>query len=306
MSARTKAYLYLLVAVAIWGFAGPIIKFTLGTFDPLVFLTYRFFLTSFVLIPFLLIAEPRTLKNISHLSSQDWVALIISGLLGTAGQLLLLFYGFSLTSSIDGTLLSSTSPILVAIAGALFLHERVTKRERLGLFIAFIGTTVIVSQTFFESGVLFSGTLIGNLLVMAGNLCWVVNVIVGKKLLKNRISPLFQTTLSFFLGFLAVATILFSTQPVYSVLQQLSSNNLSAHIGVIYMAILSGGLAYFLYRSAQKYIEASEADVWVYLQPLFGTPLAYFWLKEPITLTFLVGAAIIATGVLIAEFKTRR
>ncbi len=305
MTSRTKAYIYLLLAVAIWGFAGPIIKFTLGTFDPLVFLTYRFFLTSVFLIPVLLLTEPKSFRTLTQLSHSDWLILIVSGLLGTAGQLVLLFYGFSLTTAIDGTLLSSTSPILVAIAGATLLHERVTRREKIGMAIAFIGTLVVVSQTLFESGQLFSGTSLGNLLIMAGNLCWVANVVMGKKLLRHNLSPLLQTTMSFFLGLIAVTFILFLKSSPSQLISQLTTSNLSAHIGVLYMAILSGALAYYLYRKAQKSIEVSEADTFVYLQPLFGTPLAYFWLREPITLPFIIGAIIIAVGVILVEKKRR-
>ncbi|MEK9201013.1 MAG: DMT family transporter, partial [Patescibacteria group bacterium] len=136
-----------------------------------------------------------------------------------------------------------------------------------------------------------------------GNFCWVANVIMGKKLLRHHLSPLLQTTISFFLGFLAVSLILFTTKPTYLVYQQLTTNNLQPHMGVIYMALLSGALAYYLYRKAQKSIETSEADTFVYLQPLFGTPLAYFWLKEPITLPFIIGAIIIAIGVFLVERK---
>ncbi|PJA42810.1 EamA family transporter, partial [Candidatus Woesebacteria bacterium CG_4_9_14_3_um_filter_39_10] len=39
---RLKAYILLLIVAVIWGIAGPVIKFTLGGFPPLLFLTYRF------------------------------------------------------------------------------------------------------------------------------------------------------------------------------------------------------------------------------------------------------------------------
>ena len=66
MSARVRAYILLLIAVAIWGFAGPVIKFTLGYFDPVVFLTYRFFLTSLVIITLLFIIEPHFWLKLSQ------------------------------------------------------------------------------------------------------------------------------------------------------------------------------------------------------------------------------------------------
>src|SRR3989339_423457 len=117
MTARTKAYIYLIVTIIIWGAAGPVIKNTLNYFDPVIFLTYRFFLTSLVLIPLILFFHPRILSTLNHLTAKDWLIFICSALLGTSIQLLLLFEGFKLTPSIDGTLIFSTSPILSVLAG---------------------------------------------------------------------------------------------------------------------------------------------------------------------------------------------
>ena len=46
MNHRYTAYFLLLVVSIIWGVAGPVIKFTLGYFPPIIFLTYRFALAS--------------------------------------------------------------------------------------------------------------------------------------------------------------------------------------------------------------------------------------------------------------------
>mgnify|MGYP001557849720 CR=1 FL=1 len=293
MSARVRAYILLLIAVAIWGFAGPVIKFTLGYFDPVVFLTYRFFLTSLVLIPLLFILEPHFWLKLSHFTPRDWFYLVICGLTGTSLQLLLLFWGFDLTTSIDASLISSASPILSTLAAWWFLKDRITTREKIGITIAFIGSIVVVFQP-------FSGSLAGNLLVVAADVVWVAYLILSKKLLRLQLSPLFITASNFFIGLLSMSVILFFSRPT---LYSLLSTPFSAHLGVVYMALLSGALAYFLFQRAQKSIETSEANVFTYLMPLFAPPLAFLWLHEPITLPFLIGSAVIATGVVISEIK---
>ena len=42
MNRRFTAYFLLLIVSVIWGVAGPVIKFTLHDFPPLIFLSYRF------------------------------------------------------------------------------------------------------------------------------------------------------------------------------------------------------------------------------------------------------------------------
>ncbi len=292
MPARIRAYILLLIAVAIWGFAGPVIKFTLGYFDPIVFLTYRFGLTTAILFPVWLISEHR--KSWPRLNPADWLSLIISGLLGTTLQLLLLFEGFKLTTSLEGIIITSTSPILVAIAGAFWLRDHITLREKIGLIAAFIGSIIVVV------GPGPAGSLWGNFLILLSNLAWVGYVILSKKQLRHALSPLFITMFNFLVGFISMSIILFLTHPnLYSLL----STPYSAHLGVIYMALLSGALAYYLYQAGQKSIEASEANVFLYLQPLFAAPLAYLWLHEYITLPLAIGSAVIAAGVIVSEIK---
>ena len=71
--------------------------------------------------------------------------------------------------------------------------------------------------------------------------------------------------------------------------------------GVVYMAILSGILAYTLYSSSLKYLEASEASLFYYMQPIFGIPVAVIFLKERMSIIFVIGALLIALGIYKAE-----
>lgn len=303
MTARTKAYIYLIITIVIWGAAGPVIKNTLNYFDPVVFLTYRFFLTSLALIPLILFFHPHILTTLNHLTAKDWLIFIGSSLLGTTIQLLLLFKGFELTSSIDGVLISSTSPILSVLAGWWLLKERITSREKLGTLIAFLGSIVIIIKPMLETHKLFSGNSLGNLLILLANFAWVGHSIISKTQLRHNLSPLLITTANFFIGFLSMSVILFFSR---SMNYEPITNNLSAHLGVVYMALLSGALAYFLFQKAQKSIETSEANTFLFLQPVVATPLAYLWLGENVSPTFIVGSVIIGLGVILSNLKFKR
>lgn len=303
MTARTKAYIYLIITIVIWGAAGPVIKNTLNYFDPVVFLTYRFFLTSLVLIPLILFFHPYALSTLNHLTAKDWLIFIGSSLLGTTVQLLLLFKGFELTSSIDGVLISSTSPILSVLAGWWLLKEHVTRREKIGAVIAFLGSVVIIIKPMLETHKLFSGNSLGNLLILLANFAWVGHSIISKTQLRHNLSPLLITTANFFIGFLSMSVILFFSR---SMNYEPITNNLSAHLGVLYMALLSGALAYFLFQKAQKSIETSEANTFLFLQPVVATPLAYLWLGENVSPTFIVGSVIIGLGVILSNLKFKR
>jgi drug/metabolite transporter (DMT)-like permease len=300
-SSRIRAYILLIIVAAIWGFAGPVIKYTLPDFPPIIFLTYRFAISLLILIPVTISMKQSLPKN-----KKDIFILTLVGLLGSSINLGLLFYGYNYTTALDASLLSATAPIFVVAASAFVLKEKVTKNERLGVFITFIGAITIILQPLAEGGLFTFKNIYGNLLIIAANMAWVLYVVLSKYELKQKVKPLLMTTYTFFLGFITLLPLaIFQSGGISNLFKQLASTPVKPHLGVWYMAILSGALAYFLYQKAQKSIEASEATLFSYLSPLFAAPLAVFWLGELLTPTFLLGSVIIALGVFIAEFKKR-
>lgn len=301
-SHRLKAYAYLLIVAAIWGIAGPVIKFTLPSLPPFIFLTYRFFISTILFLPIILFKKAKAPSNI-----KDFVILTLIALLGSSINLGFLFYGYNYTTALDASLLSATAPIFVVAASMLFLKERVTKREKIGLMIAFLGTLAIIFQPLAENKILFRENIFGNILVVISNFAWIIYIVLSKFGLKRKYDPLYMTGYTFFIGLITLFPLAIFQAGSFSGLVSLVINSpLQTHLGVLYMALLSGSLAYFLYQKAQKTIEASEATLFLYLSPLFAAPLAVLWLGEKITVFYLLGAAIVAAGVIIAESKKRR
>lgn len=294
--ARLRAYILLLIVTAIWGLASPIIKYTLGELDPVTFLTYRFGISSFVaLITFLILGfhfpkDSNTLRR-----------LFLYGFLTSTVALGFLFFGLKNTTVLDASLITLINPLVITIAGVWFLKEHVTKKEKLGLGIALLGTLLTVIEPIIQN---HGGAirLSGNILIVGYLLTTGWSAVLVKRLLRADVSPIVMVNTSFVIGFLSllpVAIFKFDFEAI-------SSLALSYHLGVFYMALISGSLAYYLSTKAQKTIEIGEASIFAYLYPLFSTPLAVFWLGEKITPMFGVGAAIITVGVVIAEMKSKR
>jgi drug/metabolite transporter (DMT)-like permease len=298
---RLNAYIYLLLVAAIWGIAGPVIKYTLPDFPPFIFLSYRFLISIIFLLPFVIIKGVKLPKN-----KRDLITLVVISLLGSSINLGFLFYGYKYTSVLDASILSSSSPLFVVAAGAIFLKEKVTKREKVGLLIAFCGSVVIVLQPLIEGGFFALQNLLGNLLIISANFTWVAYIILSKIELRHKVDPFTITFFMFFLGFLTLLPLaIIQSGGFLQLTNQVTNSPINSHLGVWYMALLSGNLAYFLYQKGQKSIEASEATLFTYLSPLFAAPLAVYWLGEKVTTPFVVGVTIIAVGVFIAEYKKR-
>lgn len=291
---RIKAYILILLITIIWGVASPIIKFTLGGFDPLTFLTYRFGISSIISIFLILFFKFKFPKNFN-----DIVLLIIYGILASSVSLALLFFGLKNTTVLDSSLITLSDPLLISIAGVYFLREKISKREKVGIGIAILGTLLTIVEPLIQNG---NGhlRLSGNLMIITYAIVVAGTAVLAKVLLRRGIEASTMTALSFILGFITLLPFwLVTGVSAYSIIRI----PYSYHLGVFYMATISGSLAFYLSNKAQKSIEIGEQAIFGYMYPIFATPLAVFWLGEKITPVFIIGAIIIAIGVAIAEIK---
>ena len=300
MTKRIKSYLLLLTTALIWGIASPVIKYTLSYIQPFSFLFWRFLITSFVFLPIFFVYKKK--KSIK-LSFKQILKLANLGFLGTTLSLSLLFIGYKFTTAIDGSLIYSIAPIIVIIGGAMFLKEEVTKLEKWGALIAFLGSIVTVIQPALEGKALASKNISGNILVLISAISWAAYCLLMRKSeAKEKTDPLILTAISFFAGFITIIPF-FIFESGFSVLSfKFSANALP---GILYMSIFSSVIAYFTYNLGYSLIEASEAAIFDYLKPIFAAPLAVLWLGEKITLPFLAGAVLIALGVFLTEYKKK-
>lgn len=288
---RLVAYSFLLTTVAIWGVAAPVIKYTLEFTPPFAFLFWRMLINSVIILPFLLWHLRQHPVKLS-----DWPRLTFLGFLGASATLALVFLGFDRTTSLDGVLIVSLSPIFIVIGAGLFLKERVTRLERAGLAVAVAGTLIAISEPILESGIFALDNLVGNLLVLGSVFTWAAFVLASKKDY-DRHSPFLINGFSFLvaLGTFFPAAILEG-----GFLPTLPQPALP---GILYMSLVSSIIAYMLHGYGLKFIEASEASLFYYLQPVFAAPFALFWLGEKITPAFVIGAAVIAAGVILTEYR---
>jgi drug/metabolite transporter (DMT)-like permease len=297
MKRRTKAYIYLLLVAAIWGSAGPVIKFTLSGLSPHNFLTYRFFvssLASILALPFLKVKLPKDKNTLLFLLSWGFINSILS--LG------LLFIGLEKTTVVDMSIITLASPLLVTFAGAKLLGDHITKQEKIGTTIAVLGIFLTIIEPMLRSHT--NGNLTGNFFVGLSLVVNTVSSVMVKKLTRKKISPNTMIATSFWIGLVSITTYtLFKEGPAF--FNQITSLSLPYHLGVLFMALVSGNFAYTLWVKGQKSIEISEASLFTYLHPVFAIPIAILWLKETLSLSLILGAVVIIIGLSIAETKKK-
>jgi len=315
------ALLAMLGATAIWGFAPPIVKQTLSYIPVYSFLFYRFLIVCLLLFPFVYMELRR-----QNVSLREFPALAVSGLTGQT-SIVLIFLGLKYTSSMEVAVIGVIAPLLMVAAGHYFFNDKVNKNIEVGLIITSVGTLILAIGPILDSNSDSStiGLRIwGNILVVIYNLFWTIHILWSKRLRgensraidqtakffgipvpKKRYTSGLITGVSFYIGLVSMIPlyILESSGRLGGPSFNIAYLNLNGWIGLLYMALLSSIVAYGLFEWSLKYLKVTDTAIFSYISPVFTLPAAFFILGELPTKDILLGAAIVALGIIVAERK---
>ena len=295
---RKIAYLALGINAIVWGASLPLVKLALDYTSPYQYLFYRYLIVvplTFPVLIYLLYKYKPKIKKVFEI--------ILMELVGTTLVLAILYEGLARTTAIDASLISSTAPLFVILGGILFLKEREEKREWIGVIVALFGTLIIILEPVIQNGGIFSrSSLFGNGLIFIQTIIWAIYLIIAKKRYKN-VPKLLVVTISFWVGLITFGVLSFITSdaPILSDLAIPVVRN-----AALYMAIFGSLIGLTLYLYGQNLIEASEAALFSYLQPLIAIPLSIYILGDNLNILSIIGIVFIVLGVYLAEIRPRR
>ena len=211
-----------------------------------------------------------------------------------------IYVGLTDTSAINAFLINTSRPAMIVVLSFIITRERVTPVQILGLVVALLGTTVIVSKG--EPSVLLNLQFnVGDLWILAATASWALyTVLLPRRPKVNQTSFMaagvalgLMVLLPFYLW--ETATV----QPVPIRLETFGS--------VAYLAVLSSVLAYLCYNRAVELVGANRASITSYILPLMGTVLAIVLLGETFRSYHGIGFVFILSGIyLVARARKAR
>ncbi len=306
---RFESYLWMLLNTLVWGASFIVVKPALDITSPLRHLLFRYLLAVIFSLPILYHYWPQIKKLKQKLFPVFWIEL-----LGTVLALWILYEGLHLTSAIEANLLTMTLPVFLTIGGILFLKEKEERHEFIGLTITLMGTTLLVFSPLVIGGTGLTGlSFQGNILITASMIISAIYYLLAKKYYQ-KLPKFLVTTLSFYVGLigftLASGWELFIANH-YTFLEglkliQLEFTQFEVWRAAGYMALFGSIIGLTAYYKGQDGIEASEAGLFTYLQPLVAIPLSMLFLKEGINFLEIIALLLILMGVYWAERRQTR
>jgi len=245
---------------------------------------------SVILFWILYLMKPVNIK----IDKEDRMRLFLCALFGIAINQLMFIKGLSLTYSIHAALLLLITPILIVIIAAWVLKERLGLLKITGLALGISGALVLILAK--DSSGNGANVLLGDLFIIINAVCYTIYFIIVKPLM-IKYNAVVVLQWIFTIGLVLVLPfgwIEFTEIPwqQYGALDFMS-------LGLI--VITGTFLAYLFNLYGIKTLGASVAGFYIYTQPVFAALIAMFFLHEQLALYKIIAAALIFTGVYLAN-----
>jgi len=230
-----------------------------------------------------------------HFAGTEWGWVFAASMLGVPVQYLVQFKGLSLTTVSHASLMVGTLPMLLAIAAVVFAGERLHFGGWLTLSASTFGAALIAlsSKT---SGVAHA-SMRGDLLVVLSMFAAIGWILISKRLMRRH-SPVIVTALVFWIGTVLLALLVIITSGVPSL-----HYSTRAWVAVAEQGFFATASTTVLWNWGLKRVPASQAGIFVNLEPLVGAILGVVLLHENLGIMALAGGALIIGGAVYFRYK---
>ncbi len=274
-------------AASIWGGMYVVSKVVLEIIPPFALVTLRLILGILTLAVILL------LSGFPRITQIEFLQILGVGFVGYGVSLSLQFLGTKLSTAANGSLVTSATPAFVLIFAWLLLHERITVRRLMALFLATLGVIAVIDP---RTAQLDPELFLGNLFLIGAAVTWALYSVLVRKVTQNIDVLLFSFVA--FIGGLPVTLPAgaweWSTVGVGAITPGVVG-------GVLFLGVISTALAMVLWNTAFAYLDASLASLTFFAQPVVGSLLGWLFLGETITPLFLLGGVFIGVGLIVSS-----
>jgi drug/metabolite transporter (DMT)-like permease len=288
LSQSLRGYLIVLAGTVIWALTGIVIKILLTRYgmETLTIAFWRvFFVVAFLFLVYL-IFDAKLLR----IAPRDIFLFAVYGIIGIGVHQIMWISSVQYNGAAVATVIIYTSPAIVAIFAARFLHEKFNRTKLIALTLTIIGCALVarvydVRQVELNAlGIAFG---IGSAFTFA------TYSLMGR-LATRRYSPWTSLFYAFFFGLLFLL-------PIVSVFGKLMPTNLSfdGWATLLFLALGPTLGGFGSYTLGLSYLPASVASLLAAFEPVTTAIVAYVMFGETLDLFQLIGAGLILASVIL-------
>jgi drug/metabolite transporter (DMT)-like permease len=298
MNLRTRSTVFgptdllLLVTIGLWAINFTVVKTVIsGTLPPIAFTALRFTLATIIMLFAL-----RSSRDEQPLTRSDVLKMAGLGLLGNSLYQVMFINGLNNTSATNSALILASSPIFVAVFGALFKIERLKALGWLGIGLSFAGLAIVIfgNAPVEEAG---KNNLLGDVLSLGAAMAWGAYTLLVAPVVKQH-SPIRVSALSIAFGTLPLIVV---ATPTFLTLDW-SKVGLNSWLGVLYSGGLAIAVGYVIWNRGVQHIGSARTAVYSNLIPVLAAVFAFFVRGDALTIYHLIGAVVILAGIALTRW----
>lgn len=280
---KTLKYLF---AIILYGTIGYFLHFV-NAASEFVVMCRGLIGSLFILLVMVIKKDLPDIKSIKN----NLLYLAISGIaLGLNWVFLFAGYKYSISTA---SLCNYTAPILVVIISAIFLKEKLKKKQIVCIICSFIG--ILLISGIFETQLLNDmHAFVYGLLAAIG---FVVLVLCNRRL--KNIKPLDKTVVQLFFSFITVLPYVLINRSIPTSLDKQSI------LIILMLGIVHTGIAYIFYFGSIDTLPVHKVAILGYIEPVMSIISGVVFFKEQLSLFGGVGAILILASALINEITSK-
>jgi drug/metabolite transporter (DMT)-like permease len=289
--ADLRAYLGVLVATLVWGTLHPVGKVALQDVTPAQLVLARALLTGLTLVA--LLAVRGQLWRLVETARSRPLPIAGLGLLSFFGSSGLSMTGLSFLPASVNSLLSNTSPLMLALGLAVARGRLPGPRVLLGLSLGLAGVTMLSARGAADLGAV---GLVGVCLSLGGSLTWAIYTGWSRRELQGG-DPIAITAGAALVGSVPLLALVALSGGIPT----LAAAPPQALWLLLYMGVIGTALTYGLWMTGLRRLSATNVSAFQYVIPLNAVLVSIVALGEPLTPALALGGAAILAGVALAQ-----
>ena len=261
-SNRISAHMALLFCNIIWACDYPFYSLVLGKYvSPLAMVTAS------LLVAALWSLLPLLWGRGERIEPQDRIKILGAALLIGLARKLCMMYGLTHTSPIDGSIISTTTPLLVLLLSVLAGMERFTKTKTIGLLLGMAATVAVILSS--NDGAHEKSSMMGNLLIFLSACVSAAYMVWFKRLLtKYRVT----TLLRWVYCFSALVVLPFGAHSLTTI--HLHTMRPEILLATLFVVILPTYLPNRLLNYSLRFVPPTVSSTYSFLQPVVAIGLS--------------------------------
>lgn len=225
---------------------------------------------------------------------RDELWMLLSGVTGGSLYFLTENTALEVTLTTNVAFIVCSTPLLtLLLSRLLYRSEKATSRLWIGSLLALVGVGLVI----FNGNFVLKLSPLGDVLSLTASLAWAVYSLIMRRV-SDRYSTVFITRKVFFYGLLTILPA-FLVHPWQFPLSSFSSP--SVLFNLLFLGLLASLVCFVVWNVILKRLGTVRASNYIYLNPLFTSVGALFFLGEPLTPVALLGAACVLCGVYLAS-----